>query len=555
MSPSKTAAVKSLPWYTGLQDPLAVWFSRFDTSADFATHHNLSDLSHPFTPPNPENTIAIDCEMVVVRDSSLSNSSSSSSSNSRPDSGKQGTRPCLARVSVVDYNGAVLLDTYCKPKEEIVDFKTKYSGVTEKHLADAPSVKKVQKKVAKLLADKIIVGQSVTNDLKVLNIDWRPHQIRDTAYFFKRFHPFGKTPGLRDLAKWNLALEIQKGSHDSIIDARVAMLLYRQIRRVWETTHPLPSPPLPAEELALAQQPFKPVPIPSTLPSEFHTAMQALTPTHLPTSLPTLNPDQADLVPIISGTSPSVNSTTIARGFYPFLPKKQSLMRFQEGPQWVLPKGSAEKDVAPKVGVNELLKGIKEKKRKKNEKRKEKKKEGGKEAEKEEGEASDSESNDEHKEENVDANDSSSYSDEEKSKPSRSDKTPVTDSTNPTMKVESETSSSSSDSSSYESDALPPPAKKSKKASKGTKPPKSSDEKVKKKKEKAVEGIAAATSTTKEKKMKMKKSKKERDVESVKHDKKVKSKKRKSASSDESSSSDSGKVVKKKKAKKSKKDN
>jgi hypothetical protein len=53
-------------------------------------------------------------------------------------------------------------------------------------------------------------------------------RIRDTALFFKRFHPWGKTPGLRDLALWNLELEIQQGSHDSVsfLHSKVSTLYF-----------------------------------------------------------------------------------------------------------------------------------------------------------------------------------------------------------------------------------------------------------------------------------------------------------------------------------------
>ncbi|KAI8830145.1 ribonuclease H-like domain-containing protein [Chytridium lagenaria] len=149
------------------------------------------------------------------------------------------TKVALARVSIVDFHGKVLLDTFCKPKEVVVDYKTKYSGVTEEDLVDAPSVRKVQKYVAKLVKDKFIVGQSLENDLSVLNLQLPLERVRDTASYYRRFHPRGKFIGLRDLAKLNLGLEIQRGAHDSIIDARVAMLLYKQLRGIWERSMPI----------------------------------------------------------------------------------------------------------------------------------------------------------------------------------------------------------------------------------------------------------------------------------------------------------------------------
>jgi DNA polymerase III epsilon subunit-like protein len=60
--------------------------------------------------------VAIDCEMVGV--------------------GPEGEESALARVSLVNYNGAVLMDEYVKPQERVTDFRTAVSGITPKHLVD-----------------------------------------------------------------------------------------------------------------------------------------------------------------------------------------------------------------------------------------------------------------------------------------------------------------------------------------------------------------------------------------------------------------------------------
>ena len=58
--------------------------------------------------------VAIDCEMVGV--------------------GYMGHESALARVSIVNYYGETLIDKYVKPRREIVDYRTPYSGITSKHL-------------------------------------------------------------------------------------------------------------------------------------------------------------------------------------------------------------------------------------------------------------------------------------------------------------------------------------------------------------------------------------------------------------------------------------
>ena len=58
--------------------------------------------------------VAIDCEFVGV--------------------GSDGKGHCLARVSLVNYFGVVLLDAYVKPQEYVRDFRTEITGITPAHL-------------------------------------------------------------------------------------------------------------------------------------------------------------------------------------------------------------------------------------------------------------------------------------------------------------------------------------------------------------------------------------------------------------------------------------
>jgi RNA exonuclease 4 len=43
--------------------------------------------------------------------------------------GPDGTEDALARVSVVNYHGNVLLDVYVSPNQRVTDWRTKYSGI------------------------------------------------------------------------------------------------------------------------------------------------------------------------------------------------------------------------------------------------------------------------------------------------------------------------------------------------------------------------------------------------------------------------------------------
>ncbi|KAJ3198998.1 3'-5' exonuclease [Entophlyctis luteolus] len=241
--------------------------------------------SHPPPPPPPPSLLlALDCEMVLVSTSAVDSShAAANATNSIAGNNHPSTAPALARISICDFWGSVLLDTFVVPELPIVDYKTQFSGVTPELLAAAPSHASVVAKVREICSDAhYLVGQSIDNDLAVLGmIDWPIERVRDTALFFRRFHPLGKTPGLKDLARWCLDLQIQTGEHDSTVDARAAMLLYRQQRFLWETTCPV-HPPFHQQpnhnshrHSSHLQQPLPPpIPCHPSLPSGFKEAMQ-----------------------------------------------------------------------------------------------------------------------------------------------------------------------------------------------------------------------------------------------------------------------------------------
>ena len=164
---------------------------------------------------------AVDCEMVGI--------------------GKNGRISALARVSVTDWNGNVLLDTFVKVPTKVTDFRTQWSGVSAKHIKakSAMEVEECRKTVAELLKGKVLVGHALKNDLDALMLQHPKEDIRDTA----RYRPYQRLGGnkwrprkLRDLVKEHCDIEIQREgeSHDSIDDARAAMDLFKVSREAWE---------------------------------------------------------------------------------------------------------------------------------------------------------------------------------------------------------------------------------------------------------------------------------------------------------------------------------
>lgn len=151
--------------------------------------------------------IAIDCEFVGV--------------------GKD-DRSALARVSLVNFYGVVLLDTFVKPKERVTNWRTWVSGVRPQDMRHAIPFEMVQRKVHDLLQGKVLVGHAVHNDLESLLTSHPRLMTRDTSRFslFKKLSK-GKAPALKKLAKEYLHMEIQVGAHSSVEDAQVTMAVFR----------------------------------------------------------------------------------------------------------------------------------------------------------------------------------------------------------------------------------------------------------------------------------------------------------------------------------------
>ncbi|KAI8475493.1 MAG: ribonuclease H-like domain-containing protein [Monoraphidium minutum] len=143
----------------------------------------------------------------------------------------------LARVSLVNDEGNVLLDTFVAVKERVTDYRTWVSGVRPQDLEGAPSLEDVLERVSRSVEGRTLVGHGLTKDLKVLLLSHPRRDIRDTA----KYPPFMFSRGgkrrpqaLRQLAKKELGLDIQEGEHSSVDDARAALYLYHKVRREWE---------------------------------------------------------------------------------------------------------------------------------------------------------------------------------------------------------------------------------------------------------------------------------------------------------------------------------
>lgn len=135
----------------------------------------------------------------------------------------------LTRISVVDWDGAVVMDELVLPDKPITDYVTQWSGITKEKLDGVTTSRKdIQERLLPLLTTStVLVGHSLNSDLNALRLT-HPNII-DTSMLYP--HPRGPPlkSSLKFLVQKYLSREIQTGQngHDSIEDARAALDLVR----------------------------------------------------------------------------------------------------------------------------------------------------------------------------------------------------------------------------------------------------------------------------------------------------------------------------------------
>jgi DNA polymerase III epsilon subunit-like protein len=183
-----------------------------------------SFYSYPvYSPHMAHRFVALDCEMVGV--------------------GPGGQRSVLARVSVVNFNGTSLFDTFVTVQEKVTDYRTFVSGVRAEDLVspNAMDFGECRRYVQKLIANKVLIGHALQNDLQVLQITHPWYNIRDTSIYHSfmqiDYHGMWRPRRLRDLARQHLGVLIQQAGqeHDSKEDACAAMGLYKLVQNEWDS--------------------------------------------------------------------------------------------------------------------------------------------------------------------------------------------------------------------------------------------------------------------------------------------------------------------------------
>jgi len=135
----------------------------------------------------------------------------------------------VARVSLVDQDEKVILDMLVKPKNKILDYHTKYSGITKEQLKDIRTTPdEARNTVLNILSPSdFLIGHDIQNDLCALRISHS--NCIDTSKIFPHRNGCTNSPSLKYLASNYLKKHIQAGTggHDSTEDALTCIQLLK----------------------------------------------------------------------------------------------------------------------------------------------------------------------------------------------------------------------------------------------------------------------------------------------------------------------------------------
>jgi RNA exonuclease 1 len=187
----------------------------------------------PGPPPENAGVFALDCEMCFT-----------------------GCGLELTKVTIIRSDGNLQYESFVRPERDIVDYNTRFSGITEKDLnvgggghnncrrastasnssssstssngyyRSVKSLQEVQKDILKFIfEDTILIGHSIENDLKALKLIHKT--IIDTAIAFPHYYGLPYRRSLKSLTKSFLKRDIQtaENGHCSFEDSRACLEL------------------------------------------------------------------------------------------------------------------------------------------------------------------------------------------------------------------------------------------------------------------------------------------------------------------------------------------
>ncbi|XP_012136383.1 uncharacterized protein LOC100879141 isoform X2 [Megachile rotundata] len=174
---------------------------------DYTDYENLRGYVKTLskgTPAEEQGVYALDCEMCYTT---------------------QGLE--LTRITIIDEDCNVVYEALVKPQNPIIDYNTRFSGITEESMKDVTTtLLDVQATILTMFSDKtILVGHSLESDFKSLRL--LHDTVVDTSVMFPHKNGYPQKRALKNLCSEYLRKLIQNdvGGHDSKEDAMACMEL------------------------------------------------------------------------------------------------------------------------------------------------------------------------------------------------------------------------------------------------------------------------------------------------------------------------------------------
>ncbi|KAJ3827406.1 hypothetical protein EV361DRAFT_110577 [Lentinula raphanica] len=142
----------------------------------------------------------------------------------------------VARVSVVDYRGSVLMDTFVRPTHYVQSFRFSETNIQLSDITNAPPFDEIRNRVASLIKSKIIVGHSLWLFLSIMGLSHSALETRDLALFrpFRRKLYSSRIVDLPTLVHVYMGRNIRLGVEDSLENARACIDLFRSCEAQFE---------------------------------------------------------------------------------------------------------------------------------------------------------------------------------------------------------------------------------------------------------------------------------------------------------------------------------
>ncbi|KAJ9594184.1 hypothetical protein L9F63_014344, partial [Diploptera punctata] len=135
----------------------------------------------------------------------------------------------LTRITIIDRSMNVAYEKFVIPEHPILDYNTRFSGITEQSLEGVTTtIYDVQAVLLSMINDKtILIGHGLENDLKVLRLIH--DTVVDTSVVFPHKYGLPKKKRLKTLCRefLNKIIQENEGGHDSAEDARACMELMK----------------------------------------------------------------------------------------------------------------------------------------------------------------------------------------------------------------------------------------------------------------------------------------------------------------------------------------